>query len=84
MNSFGLFFNISLNFFYSNKIKNAIVSTSSHNMTAEKQFRNPTEYGAIKTKTSTFTATGAASILLTSTKTPIKITSGTIGKIVNF
>ncbi len=67
----------------SNKIKNAIVSTSSHNMTAEKQFRNPTEYGAIKSKTSTFTATGAASILLTNTKTPIKITSSTIGKIVN-
>lgn len=68
----------------SNKIKKAIVSTSSHNMTAEKQFRNPTEYGAIKSKTSTFTATGAASILLTSEKTNIKITSSTIGKVVNY
>lgn len=68
----------------SNKVKNAIVSTSSHNMTAEKQFRNPTEYGAIKSKTSTFTATGAASILLTSNKTSIKITSSTIGKIINY
>ena len=68
----------------SNKIKSAIVSTSSHNMTAEKQFRNPTEYGAIKTKTSTFTATGGASILLTNIKTPIKITSSTIGKIINY
>ena len=68
----------------SNKIKKAIVSTSSHNMTAEKQFRNPTEYGAIKSKTSTFTATGAASILLTNEKTDIKITSSTIGKVINY
>ena len=67
-----------------NQIKQAIVSTSSHNMTAEKQFRNPTEYGAIKTKTSTFTATGGASILLTNNKTPIRITSSTIGKIINY
>ena len=37
--------------------KKVIVSTSSHNMVAEKQFRNPTEYGTPKPKTSTFTAT---------------------------
>ena len=60
-------------------INNAIVSVSSHNMVAERQFRNPTEYGAPKKKTTTFTSTGAASLLLTNTKTDIKITSATAG-----
>ena len=62
---------------------NIVISTSSHNMVAEKQFRNPTEYGAYKHKTTTFTATGACSILLTNKKTNIKIESSTIGKIID-
>lgn len=66
-------------FIESKKIKNAIVSTVSHNTSAEKQFRNPNEYGAPKHKTATFTATGSASLLLTSEKTNIKIESSTIG-----
>ena len=68
----------------SGKVKNAIVTISSHNMTAEKQFRNPTEYGAPKPKSATFTATGSASILLTYEKTDIKVESSTIGQIVDF
>lgn len=67
----------------SNKVKNVIISTSSHNMASEKQFRNPTEYGAPKPKTSTFTATGGASILLTNKKTDIKVYASTIGKVIN-
>ena len=59
--------------------KNIIAATSSHNMVAEKQFRNPTEYGAPKKKTATFTSTGAASMLITSKKSKIKITSATCG-----
>ncbi len=59
--------------------KNIIVSTCSHNMVAERQFRNPTEYGAPKKKTATFTSTGAASIILTNKKSKIKVTSGTLG-----
>ena len=59
--------------------KNIIVSTSSHNMVAERQFRNPTEYGAPKKKTATFTSTGAASLILTNKKSKIKVTSGTLG-----
>lgn len=66
------------------KIKNALCTTSSHNMTSEKQFRNPTEYGAPKPNTATFTATGAASILLTEEKTGIKVESSTIGKITDY
>ena len=59
--------------------KKVIVSTSSHNMVAEKQFRNPTEYGAPKKKTTTFTSTGAASILLSNKKGNIKVSSVTSG-----
>ena len=62
-------------------VKNAIVSVSSHNLASEKQFRNPVEYGAPKPKTSTFTTTGGASILLSDIKSKIKVDSATIGKI---
>ena len=64
--------------------KKVIVSTSSHNMVAEKQFRNPTEYGTPKPKISTFTATGAVSILQKKKKTKIKIESSTVGKVKDF
>lgn len=37
----------------------AIAATSSHNATAERQFRNPTEYGGQKPDTATSTVTGA-------------------------
>lgn len=74
---------IASTFIESNKIKNCIATTASHNMVAEKQFRNPTEYGTPKPKTATFTSTGAASILLTNTLTNIKIESSTIGKIID-
>lgn len=67
----------------SKKAKNIICTTSSNNLVSEKQFRNPVEYGAPSPKTKTFTSTGGASILLTNEKTNIKITSGTIGKIMD-
>ena len=65
------------------KIKNGIVSVSSHNMSSEKQFRNPTEYGAPKPKTATFTSTGGASVLLSNQKGKIKVDSSTIGRVVD-
>ena len=68
----------------SKRLKKVICTTSSHNMSSEKQFRNPTEYGAPKPNTATFTATGAASILLTDEKTDIKVESSTIGKIMDY
>lgn len=74
---------IASNMIDNKNIKNAIVSTSSHNMSSEKQFRNPTEYGAPKPKTATFTATGGASSILTSEKTDIKVEATTIGKVVD-
>ena len=67
----------------SGKVNNCIVSTCSHNMNSEKQFRNPTEYGAPKPKTATFTSTGGASIFITNKKTNIRVESSTIGKIID-
>jgi stage V sporulation protein AD len=74
---------IASNFIDSKKCKNCIVSTVSHNTSAEKQYRNPTEYGTPKPLTATFTATGGASILLTNQKTNLKIESSTIGRIID-
>jgi stage V sporulation protein AD len=61
------------------QIKNCICSVSSHNNTAEKQFRYPVEYGGPKPKTTTFTTTGSASAYLSYNKEGIKVESATIG-----
>lgn len=74
---------IASNFIEGKMAKNCIVATSSHNLVSEKQFRNPTEYGAPKPKTATFTSTGSASIMLTNEKTNIKIESSTIGRVID-
>ena len=61
----------------------ALCVTSSHNLHAEKQFRFPIEYGAPKPHTTTFTATGAVSTLITKEPSNIKIESYTIGTVVD-
>ena len=63
----------------SKKIKTAVIMSSSHNKTAERQFRYPVEYGGPKHKTQTFTTTGSAMAYITTKKTKIKIESTTIG-----
>jgi stage V sporulation protein AD len=65
------------------QIKNCICATASHNSSAEKQFRYPTEYGCPKPKISTYTVTGGASAYLSSKKDKIKIESGTIGRVID-
>ncbi len=70
---------LAANFIESKNCDNVLISVSSHNMVAEKQFRNPTEYGAPKPSTATFTATGGASSLLTNKKSKVRIESSTIG-----
>ena len=72
------------NFIDDKRISNACVVVSSHNMSSEKQFRNPTEYGAPKPSSATFTATGAAACLLTNKKSEVKVESATLGKIVDY
>ncbi len=63
--------------------RKVIAMTSSHNLTAEKQFRFPVEYGAPKPNTTTFTATGAVGAVLTKDAEKIKIEGSTVGKIVD-
>lgn len=75
---------IGSNFIENNLIKTCLCSTSAHNMSSEKQFRNPTEYGAPKPKTATFTATGGASAILSNKKGEIKVESATLGRIIDY
>src|SRR5699024_1605572 len=56
-----------------NLAKNIVAITSSHNLNAERQFRYPVEYGAVKKHTTTFTTTAAVSTLITKEPTNIKI-----------
>lgn len=63
--------------------RKAIAITSSHNLTAEKQFRFPVEYGAPKPKTTTFTATGSVGIILTRDSANIKVEGATVGTVVD-
>lgn len=72
------------NFIDDKRVKNACVVVSSHNMSSEKQFRNPTEYGAPKPSSATFTATGAAACLLIDKKSSVKVDCATLGKIVDY
>jgi stage V sporulation protein AD len=60
-----------------------IAAVSSHNATAERQFRYPTEYGGQKPDTATFTVTGAGAALVSRETSGIKITSATIGKVID-
>ena len=71
---------VSSTFIESKQAKTIVNITSSHNLNAERQFRYPVEYGAIKKHTTTFTTTGACATLLTNEVTNIKIECATIGK----
>lgn len=62
-------------------MKNIMTLTSSHNLTAERTFRNPVEYGGFKEDTLTFTVTGGSCCLLSNKKAEIKITKATMGMI---
>mgnify|MGYP004658540801 FL=1 len=71
------------NLIESKNAKNVIVLASSHNLTAERQFRYPSEYGCPKKHTATCTLTSCVSSLLTNEKTNLKVSGGLIGKVVN-
>ena len=67
----------------SKKFKNILCLTSSHSLTAERQYRYPVEYGNFKPHTATCTLTGGVGAVLTKDKTNLKIISGTFGKIID-
>ncbi|UOQ93640.1 stage V sporulation protein AD [Halobacillus shinanisalinarum] len=64
--------------------KQAIAAVSSHNATAERQYRYPTEYGGQKPKTATFTVTGSGAALLSTQPSPIRVEAATIGRVVDY
>lgn len=63
--------------------KTALAVTSSHNMTAEKQFRYPIEYGGPKPETAQHTVTGSGVALVSQKPAQIKIESATAGIIID-
>ncbi|MBK1812357.1 stage V sporulation protein AD [Clostridium sp. YIM B02505] len=60
-----------------------LAGASSHNIAVEKQFRYPTEYGAQKPPTAQWTVTGAGVGLIAQQGEGPKVTSATIGKVVD-
>ena len=71
------------NFITNRAIKEGILITSAHNLTVEKTFRFPIEYGAPKPIRSSFTATGAVGISVSNKPSNLKLVNGTIGAIVD-
>lgn len=66
-----------------NKVRKIVLTTSAHNLTSERQYRSPVEYGMPKPEYSTFTASGATACLISKKREGVRIESGTIGKIID-
>jgi stage V sporulation protein AD len=64
--------------------KNVLCAVSSHNATAERQFRYPTEYGGPTKLTQTFTVTGAGATIVTREPGKVRVTEATIGRVIDW
>ena len=64
--------------------RNVLVGVSSHHDTAERQYRLPTEQGTQRAMSAQWTVTGAGSLLLGKSGTGPRITSATIGRVVDY
>lgn len=64
-------------------LENALCCASSHFCTAERQFRSPLELGAQRPPQASWTATACGSALLKRGFHGIKITAGTIGRVID-
>jgi stage V sporulation protein AD len=60
-----------------------VTAASSHNSAVEKQFRYPTEYGGQKPPTAQWTVTGAGACVVGRTGNGPRVTSATIGKVID-
>lgn len=67
----------------SGSAKYALASACSHNASVEKQFRYPTEYGSQKPPTAQFTVTGAGAAVVAREGKGPKVTSATIGRVID-
>jgi len=74
---------VSAMFLQNDAIDKVITVTSSHNLSAEKQYRYPIEYGSPRPKTQTFTTTAAVSSLLCKNNGKVRIDCATIGKVID-
>lgn len=63
--------------------KHVLAGTCSHNSSAEKQFRYPTEYGAQKPPTAQYTVTGAGAAIVAAEGDGPRVASATIGRILD-
>ncbi|MCI1856972.1 MAG: stage V sporulation protein AD [Sporolactobacillus sp.] len=61
-----------------------LCAVSSHNATAERQFRYPTEYGGPTKLTQTFTVTGAGAAVLSRKPSRVRITEATVGRVIDW
>ncbi|MCO7176640.1 stage V sporulation protein AD [Sporolactobacillus kofuensis] len=64
--------------------KNVLCAVSSHNATAERQFRYPTEYGGPSKLTQTFTVTGAGATIVTREPGKVMVKEATIGRVIDW
>ncbi len=71
------------NFIQGRNIKEGISITSSHNLSSEKQFRFPIEYGSQKPSYSTFTTTGSVGVIVSKIPSKIKVVASTLGSVVD-
>ncbi len=67
----------------SGNAEHVLAGTCSHNCTAEKQFRYPTEYGSQKPPTAQYTVTGGGAAIVAKKGIGPVVTCATIGKIVD-
>ncbi|MCQ6557412.1 stage V sporulation protein AD [Paenibacillus mendelii] len=74
---------IAANLVNSGSAKHVLSSACSHNSTAEKQFRYPTEYGSQKPPTAQFTVTGAGACVVSAHGKGPCVTSATIGRVID-
>lgn len=63
--------------------KFALAGTCSHNSTAEKQFRYPTEYGSQKPPTAQYTVTGAGAAVVAREGDGPVVTRATLGRVID-
>jgi stage V sporulation protein AD len=60
-----------------------LAAATSHNSASEKQYRYPTEYGGQKPPTAQWTVTGSGAAIVTSKGEGPKVTSATIGRVID-
>lgn len=82
--TFALSFALSAVYVENHIIENGLNFTSSHNLTAERQYRYPVEYGNQKVPSSNHTVTGAGAVILGRVAKKIKISSVTFGTVIDF